>query len=141
MFAGANHHAELINAGKRTGAEVNDGYLTAYEVASLDFEGTECVSLTSCETGLADIDNVEMLGLRSAFKYAGAQTVLVSLWKLPVGPATRESLDFYSAWMSGRPKADAHRAALLRQLERSRAEYGSSHPVLWAGTVLVGNPQ
>src|SRR5215510_13652541 len=47
VLAGANRSPQ-------TGGDdaVGDGILTAYEVWSLDLEGTELVALTACETGL-----------------------------------------------------------------------------------------
>ena len=141
VFAGANAPADLAAAGIAAGLSLNDGILTALEASALDLSGTELVSLTACETGIGAVQKgVGVAGLRRALRHAGAQTMLVSLWKIPVEPSTEMTRDFYEAWRKeGKPKGAAHRTASLRQLEKARATYGSGHPIFWAGVILIGD--
>jgi CHAT domain-containing protein/tetratricopeptide (TPR) repeat protein len=118
-----------------------DGLLTAFEVSGLNLIGTELVVLSACETGVGDVKNGEgVFGLRRAFQHAGAQAVVMSMWKVPDNE-TRELMDhFYGAWLSGQSKKAALREATLKTINSVRAKYGVAHPYFWGGFVLVGDP-
>jgi CHAT domain-containing protein/tetratricopeptide (TPR) repeat protein len=112
------------------GAE--DGILTALEVANLDLFNTKLVVLSACETGRGDIDNTEgILGLRRAFKTAGAQQLIISLWKVP-DQQTAELMElFYQRYLSG---TSAHAAFEYAQKEM-RKRY--PNPYYWAAFLLI----
>ncbi len=137
-FAGANL---VITGNCRLGANQEDGLFSALEASALNLIGTELVVLPSCETGVGEIKNCEgVYGLRRAFQHAGARTIIMSLWKAQ-DKETRELMEaFYNNWMSGDTKKEALRKAALKILNDHRAKGESTHPLLWGGFVLLGDP-
>ncbi len=111
----------------------NDGILTAYEVSHLDLSNTKLVVLSACNTGLGDIHDSEgVLGLQSAFKLAGANHVVASLWKVN-DTATRDlMIAFYNNLLSKNQNAPT----ALRNAKFELLRLGAM-PVNWAGFVLL----
>ncbi len=119
-----------------------DGWVTAQEVGMLDLLGTELVVLSACETGLGDIRTGEgVSGLRRAFIYAGAETLITSLYKVPDDATQALMTEFYTRLAGGATKLDAFRQAQLDIIEQRRDKHGAAHPFFWASFVLVGQPQ
>lgn len=113
----------------------NDGIVTAFEVMNLDLSGTSLVVLSACETGLGKIENGEgVFGLQRSFMLAGAENVLISLWKVDDDSTRDLMVRFYTHWSGGRPMHDALRAA---QLEQAASRPDPAH---WGGFILVGHP-
>lgn len=111
-----------------------DGILTAFEIAQMDLSKTELVVLSACESGLGDIDGSEgIFGLQRGFKSAGVNKMIVSLWKVPDGPAKEFMTNFYEQWLSG--KKDIRTAFYDTQKQMS-IRY-RRFPQSWAGFVLI----
>jgi CHAT domain-containing protein len=107
-LAGAN----TFLAGGSLPDEAEDGILTAEDVSALDFQGTELVVLSACETGVGQIHNGEgVLGLRQAFIVAGAKSVIMSLWK--IGDSATQTLmtHFYREPLNGTGRSESLRRA------------------------------
>jgi CHAT domain-containing protein len=76
-----------------------------------------------------------MLGLTRAFQYAGARTVLASLWGVSDESTATLMQRFYAALKTGRNKDEALRSAQLAMLHRP----ASSHPYYWGAFQLIGD--
>ncbi len=137
VLSGAN---ELPGEGT-TSADVEDGWVTAAEIAMIDLSGTELVVLSACESGLGDVSTREgVFGLRRSFFHAGAQALVTSLFKVP-DVETRQLMDrFYEHLADDASKLDALRDAQLRMINERRQEGGAAHPFFWASFILVGDP-
>ncbi len=133
-LAGANRRAAATPA-------IEDGILTAEEVATLDLAGAEWVVLSACDTGLGSIQSGEgILGLRRAFRIAGARTLIMSLWPVE-DESTREWMRalYAGRFAQGLGTAEAVRYAARTILETRRKGGESAHPFFWAGFVASGD--
>ncbi|MDZ7270303.1 MAG: CHAT domain-containing protein [candidate division KSB1 bacterium] len=112
-----------------------DGHLRMSEVFDLRLDA-ELVVLSACQTARGRLFRGEgVRGLTSAFLYAGASSVLVSLWNVDDRSTQRLMEAFYRHLAQGVTKADAlHRAQT--ELRRDKAY---AHPFYWAPFVLIGD--
>lgn len=113
--------------------ENDDGLLTVSKLYSMRFD-TDLVTLSACETGLGKIANGDdVVGLTRGFLYAGAATVVASLWKVD-DQATSDLMRAFYTNLSRTGKLDALRQAQL-ELKSKRPQ-----PFYWAPFQLLGNP-
>ncbi len=111
-----NEAKETIINGAKTG---EDGFLTAMELATLDFSQTEMVILSACYTGLGEIRYVEgVFGLQRALKRAGAKQILMSLWQIP----DKESKEFMKHFLQHYSDHGTARVALTYAQEMMRQD-------------------
>ena len=109
----------------------NDGRLSVSDLYQLQLDA-ELVTLSACETGLGSVVNGDdVVGLTRGFLYAGASTVIASLWQVDDDATAFLMLRMYEHIQSG-GRRDALRQA---QLE-TRAKF--PHPVYWAAFYLTG---
>jgi CHAT domain-containing protein len=115
--------------------EREDGILHLGEVYNLRLNA-ELVVLSACETGLGRIARGEgIIGLTRGFLYAGAASVLVSLWQVSDATTAELMVDFYGEILRGSSRPEALREA-KRRLIRRQPEYAK--PYYWAPFILVG---
>jgi CHAT domain-containing protein len=76
-----------------------------------------------------------LIGLTRAFQYAGARSILASLWNVDDLKTAQLMKEFYTQLQHGKSKDEALRAAQLALL-RSRS---ASHPFYWAAFSLIGD--
>lgn len=127
VMSGANNEAGNIYNSN------HDGKLTAYEVATTNLSNTKLAVLAACETGLGDAGNYEgVQGLRLAFKMAGVDYLLVSLWSVPNLQTTELMTQFYDQWIN---KSLEVREALRVSQKIMRNKY-PDNPHFWAGFQL-----
>ncbi len=116
-----------------------DGALQMSEVMRLKLNA-DLVTLSACRTGLGQLLKGEgMIGLTRAFLYAGADSVVVSLWNVnDIATATLMKA-FYKKLKQGLPKDDALRQAKLEMIRGRQQAW--RHPYYWAAFVIVGDPR
>jgi CHAT domain-containing protein len=111
---------------------VEDGILTADEIARLNLTGTRLVVLSACQTGLGDVNNSEgVFGLQRAFKLAGAETLIMSLWEVSDNASSDLMSAFYREWLGGKSKQEAFKEAQSLVREKYPAPY------YWAAFVML----
>ena len=108
-----------------------DGILTAYEISVMDLSKTKLVILSACETGLGDIQSGEgVYGLQRAFKLAGVDYLIMSLWQVP-DQETQVFMELlYNNALKGMPIEEAFRATQLAMSQKY-------DPYQWAAFVLL----
>jgi CHAT domain-containing protein/Tfp pilus assembly protein PilF len=114
-----------------------DGLLQAWEIFERVRLDADLVTLSACETGLGrDAAGEGLIGLTRAFQYAGARSILASLWSVSDRSTAELMKRFYTLLRAGHPKDLALQAA---QREMVRAGGASSHPYHWAAFELIGD--
>lgn len=131
IFSGANN----VWSGKAVPDGVEDGVLLAEEIATMNLTETELVVLSACETGLGKITSEGVFGLQRAFKKAGVQTIIMSLWKVDDAATSMFMQSFYKHWLAGASKHDAF--ALAQETVRSYPEKDWESPYFWAGFIML----
>jgi len=111
-----------------------DGWFTAFDLFSMTCQ-TNLVTLSGCQSGMSEVTGADdLLGLMRGFLYAGARSLLLSLWNVSDESTTALMSHFYDEWQQGAKKSVAFRSAMLA----TREKY--PNPFYWAPFLLVGNP-
>jgi tetratricopeptide (TPR) repeat protein/CHAT domain-containing protein len=129
LFAGCNH-AWLS---KSTSENKDDGILTAYEITNVYLPKTRLVVLSACETGLGDIKGSEgVFGLQRAFKNAGVEYIIMSLWKIP-DKETAEFMEYFYENLFGGSSIPEAFASTQKYMRRKYP----AEPYKWAAFVML----
>jgi CHAT domain-containing protein len=109
-----------------------DAYVTALDLFSMNCQ-TNLAVLSGCQSGLGQVgESDDLLGLMRGFLYAGARSLLMSLWSVSDESTVTLMKEFYKEWRMGASKARALQKAMLVV----RDSY--PNPFHWAPFVLVG---
>jgi CHAT domain-containing protein/lipopolysaccharide biosynthesis regulator YciM len=126
----------LAGVNQRSSGKGEDGVLTALEASGLDLWGTKLVVLSACETGLGDVQAGEgIYGLRRALVLAGAESQVMSLWKVNDDITRDFMIYFYTRLKAGEGRGEALRNAQLKMFNSAE----TSHPYFWASFIGSGD--
>lgn len=110
-----------------------DGFLRLSEVMGLKLNA-DIVALTACQTGLGKhISGEGTMGMGRAFQYAGAKSVLMSLWSVSEKASVDLVGNFFKHLKEGKNKLEA-----LRLARQEIRQAGYDHPFFWSPFILVG---
>jgi len=116
----------------KTTNQLNNGILTSYEISQLNLSDIDLLVLSACETGLGDIKGYEgVFGLQRAFKLAGVNSLILSLWKVSDEETSELMTSFYLYYMSGMTK----QKALKKAQSKIKSKY--KDPFYWGGFILI----
>ena len=114
-------------------SDQEDGILTAYEIMNLSLTNLKMVVLSACETGLGEIASGEgIYGLQRAFFVGGAESVVMSLWKVDDSATKDLMTTFYRGYL----KTGNKRAAFLEAQRKIKKKY--KDPIYWGAFVMLG---
>jgi CHAT domain-containing protein len=110
-----------------------EGILTAYEAMNLNLDNTELVVLSACETARGEVQLGEgVYGLQRAFLVAGANSVVMSLFKVNDQVTKELMISFYKKWIATGNK----RKSFSDAKKEIKDKY--SDPVYWGAFVMIG---
>lgn len=129
--------ALVLTVPERRGEGRDNGLLQAWEIIEQVRLNADLVVLSACETGLGKEERGEgLIGLTRAFQYAGARSILASLWRVDDRKTAQLMTEFYTAMRSGKSKDEALQTAQLNLIRRNAAD-----PYYWAAFSLIGDWQ
>ncbi|MCS6822289.1 MAG: CHAT domain-containing protein [Microscillaceae bacterium] len=116
-----------------TNFNLEDGILTAAEASCLNFDNTDLVVLSACETGRGDVQVGEgVYGLQRAFLVAGAKCVIMSLFKVNDEITQQLMTTLYQKMIQ---QKDIRKAFNEAQKE-IKSQY--KHPIFWGAFNIIG---
>jgi len=97
---------------------------------------TELVVLSACDSGAGQaVQGEGLMSLTRAIHFAGARSVLSTLWSVDDRKTTQLMSAFYQNLRAGKSKDEALRAAQTAMI----ASQSGSMPFYWAGFTLNGD--
>lgn len=127
VFSGGQH----IWLGEPLPDNVDDGILTADEIAGMNLFSTDLLVLSACQTALGDISRDGVFGLQRGFKLAGVNTIVMSLWQVSDVATSLMMTEFYKNIIRGKSKKESFDAAI----NAVKAKYKS--PAYWAAFIML----
>ncbi|MBI3591666.1 MAG: CHAT domain-containing protein [Candidatus Melainabacteria bacterium] len=129
----------LVSGKKQQGKNTVQEKLFLKDIYDLNLNNSKLVVLSGCDTGkLGNLLNEpdDIVGsLATAFRVAGANTILASLWKAHDDATKIIMQNFYENLKLGLDKAESLRRAELKLKENPKY----SHPLFWSLFNLIGD--
>ncbi|GMU57797.1 MAG: hypothetical protein AMXMBFR33_69430 [Candidatus Xenobia bacterium] len=127
-------HPEQVPQPERDLMAGEDKQLSVTEIAGLDLAPVRLVTLSACQTALAERDP-EVGAELTSLCVRGQPSLVASLWKVSDRSTHTLMLEFYRQLAAGKPRAEALRLAELALLGQPE----TTHPYHWAGFELLGD--
>jgi CHAT domain-containing protein len=125
-----------------SGLALTDGWLTTLDIFNLRLNAS-LVTLSACQTGRSTVGGGdELLGLMRALLYAGAASLVLTLWTVEDRSTAALMERFYRGLARGERKGNALRQAqraFIQPEEDDSAAAAYAHPYFWAPFFLVGD--
>ena len=98
----------------------------------------EMVVLSACETGIGTLHKGEgIASLARAFTYAGAHSIITTLWSINDAQTAEIMEIFYKNLVAGKNKDEALRLAKLEYIDRQ--DHFHAHPFFWSAYIPIGD--
>ncbi len=99
----------------------------------------ELVVLSACETGVGKLQKGEgIISLARGFTFAGAKSIVTSLWEVNDLSASEIMKDYYTGLKNGERKELALHQAKMAYIDK-QVEDRQAHPFFWAAFVGIGD--
>lgn len=151
QHAGQCNLLHLATHGKVNDLEADYSYLAFYrenettdedklfvkDLYSLKLQA-DMVVLSACETGIGELRQGEgIISLARGFFYAGAKSIVTTLWKVSDKSSAEIMEYFYKNIRKGMTKDKALRQAKLKYMKKNPDRL--VHPFFWAAYIPIGN--
>jgi tetratricopeptide (TPR) repeat protein len=131
-----NERAPQLSYLALTPDQKNDGKLEMHELFDLDWRGVSLVTMSACSSGKGKLGaGDDLVGLTRGFMFAGAPSILCSLWDVDDEATRTLMVSFYKNYLSGMSKPEALRKAQMAMMNNKKW----SHPYYWSAFVLFGD--
>lgn len=98
----------------------------------------DLVFLSACETAQGELQRGEgIISLARAFAFAGAKSIITSLWQMQDTATKDISIQFYKNLRRGQPKDVALQKAKINYIKKAKSP--QKHPFFWAGFIALGD--
>lgn len=123
--------------GKTVPKGVMSGILTAEDISRLDLNGVEIAVLSACQTGQGKATSEGLYGLQRAFKKAGVQTLVMSLWNVSDKVSSEFMIEFYKQLVN--PKNQKTRWNKRKAFAEAKRLIRQKHddPYYWAPFIML----
>jgi len=116
---------------------IENNFLQAWEISKMELNA-ELVVLSACETGFGRFETGNgVASLARAFMYAGARSLVVSLWQVNDQATSKLMEEFYQNLSQGMGKAEALQQAKVSYIDNAKGI--AAHPAFWSPFVLIGD--
>lgn len=116
---------------------IESNFWQAYEISKMQLNAN-LVVLSACETGFGEFEKGNgIASLARAFMYAGASSLIVSLWQVNDYATSEIMNNLYENLANGMRKDKALRLAKIKYMKST--EGIMAHPVFWSPFIQIGN--
>jgi CHAT domain-containing protein len=116
---------------------IESNFWQAHEISKIQLNA-DLVVLSACETGYGEFEAGNgIASLARAFMYAGASSLIVSLWQVNDYATSEIMKNLYANLASGMKKDEALRQAKIQYIKSAKGVF--AHPAFWSPFIQMGN--